>query len=403
MRKATVKTTGKFNVIVSIVSGILLFSGIILFSGILLAAGPVFAQDAVKDAEKILDATAATVIENLKIPGLAVAVSMPDGKIIEKYYGKANIEYNASVDKDTVFQIGSLSKTFTALAIMILKEQGKLSVNDSITKFIPGCPRWKKITLKHLMQHTSGIKSITSVEPFCGNQMKDWTPEEVVAILKPLKLDFETGTNAQYSNSGSILLSMVIEKASGMKYNEFLWKYIASPLGMNHTMFVPNADIVPNRAAGYINADGRTRNAGYASSLAPFGSGGIMSCVSDLVKLKDAFRPGKLLKKESIDEMFAITKLNNGKDFLVKVGEIGYTFGYCLETLVTTDQKIFPGKSGSISGFNAQFIYFKDKNLLIAATANLDSGSPGVGEKAKGVTMGQCLLPMLLEMSDIVK
>lgn len=382
-------------------ASIILF--IIVFSGILLPAGKVFAQDAVKDAEKMIDATVAPVIENIKIPGLAVAVSMPDGTVIEKYYGKANIEYNAPVDKDTVFNIGSLSKTFTALAIMILKEQGKLDVNDSITKYVPNCPKWKNITLRHLMQHTSGIKSITEVEPFSGNQMKDWKPEEVVAMLKPLKLDFETGTNAQYSNSGCILLSMVIEKASGMKYNEFLWNYIASPLGMKHTMFVPDAEIVLKRASGYINAFGRTRNAKYASTLAPFGSGGIISCVSDLVKLKDAFRPGKLLKKESIDEMFAITKLNNGKDFIVNVGEIGYTFGYCLETLVTRDGKIFPGKSGAISGFNAQFVYFKDKNLLIAVTANLASESPGVSEKAKGITMGQCLLPMILEMSAIVK
>jgi CubicO group peptidase (beta-lactamase class C family) len=369
----------------------------------LLSAGPVFAQEAVRNAEKIIDAVAMPIIENIKIPGLAVAVSMPDGKVVEKYYGKANIEYNAPVDKDTVFQIGSLSKTFTALAIMILKEQGKLDVNDSITKYIPNCPKWKKITLKHLMQHTSGIKSITGVEPFKVNQMKDWKPEEVVAILKPLKLVFETGTNAQYSDSGCILLSMVIEKASGMKYNEFLWKYIAGPLGMNHTMFVPNADIVPKRAAGYINADGRARNAEYASSLAPFGSGGIISCVSDLLKLKDAFRPGKLLKKESIDEMFATAKLNNGKDFLIKAGEVSFTFGYCLETFITKDGKVCPGKSGSISGFSAQFIYFKDKNLLIAVTANLDPASPGVGEKAKGVTMSQCIIPMVLEMSAIVK
>ena len=382
---------------------IIIISIIMVFSGMLLSAGKVFAQDAATDAGKMIDATVAPVIENIKIPGLAVAVSMPDGTVIEKYYGKANIEYNAPVDKDTVFHIGSLSKTFTALAIMILKEQGEIDVNDSMTKYIPNCPKWKKITLRHLMQHTSGIKSITSVEPFCGNQMKDWKPEEVVAMLKPLKLDFETGTNAQYSNSGCILLSMVIEKASGMKYNEFLWNYIASPLGMKHTMFVPDAEIVPKRASGYINALGRTRNSEYASTLAPFGSGGIISCVSDLVKLKDAFRPGKLLKKESIDEMFAVTKLNNGKDFIVNVGEIGYTFGYCLETLVTKDGKIFPGKSGAISGFNAQFVYFKDKNLLIAATANLASESPGVGEKAKGVTMGQCLLPMILEMSNIVK
>lgn len=375
--------------------------GVILSFAFLLYAGPVFAEEAKKDSGKMIDEIAAFYMDNMKIPGLAIAISTPDGKIIEKYYGKANIEYDAAVEKDTIFPIGSLSKTFTAIAIMILKEQGKLDVNDKITKYIPDCPAWDKITLKNLMQHTSGIPSITGVEPFMSNQMKDWKPEEIVAILNPLKFDFEPGTNAKYSNSGCILLSMVVEKVSGMSYNDFLQKNIAGPLGMKQTAFNSNRVIVPKRASGYMTVDGKTENAQYASTLAPFGSGGITSNVTDMLKLKDAFQPGKLLKKESIDEMFAVTKLNDGKDYIT-AGPVGITYGYCLETLVTPDGKMIPGKSGAISGFKSQFFYFKDKNVFIAITANLHMDSPAVGEKMKGMKMMDCPVTMSLQLYEAI-
>ncbi|MDP2815746.1 MAG: serine hydrolase domain-containing protein, partial [Rectinemataceae bacterium] len=301
-----------------------------------------FAENKALEIDDLISGVVDPYMRNMQIPGLAVAVSMPDGKITEKYYGKANIEYGISVDKDTIFEIGSLSKTFTALAIMILRDQKKLDANDGLGKYFPECPAWEKITIKNLLQHTSGIASITSVEPFCSNQMKDWKPEEIVAMLKPLKLDFDTGSKAQYSNSGSILLAMIIEKTSGVSYNAFLQKNIVDPLGMKHTMFVGNSAIVPNRAAGYKTVDGKTRNAEYASLLAPFGSGGIMSNAADLVKLKDAFQPGIIFSKDTIDEMFAAAKLNDGSSFAVS-GGIDWTYGYGLETLLSRNGEIAPG------------------------------------------------------------
>lgn len=362
----------------------------------------VLAEDPKKEPEKKIDEMAGFFINEMKIPGLAIAISKPDGRVIEKYYGKANIEYDAPVEKKTIFPIGSLSKTYTAIAIMLLKEQGRLTVNDKITKYFPDCAAWEQITIKNLLQHTSGIQSITAVEPFRSNQMKDWKPEEIVAILKPLKLDFEPGTKAQYSNSGCILLAMIVEKVSGMLYNDFLQKNIAGPLGMKHTMFVSNRIIVPKRASGYQTVDGKTQNAEYASTLAPFGSGGILSNVTDILKLKDAFRTTKILKKESIDEMFAATKLINGEDYIVP-GPIGITYGYCLETLIAPDGKTVPGKAGAISGFKSQFYYFKDSDIFITITANLDMLSPAVGEKLKGLKMIDCLLLMSLQLFEIVK
>lgn len=377
-------------------------SGMVVLLILLLSVNHISAEESKKDTGKMIDEMAGLYIANMMIPGLAIAISMSDGKVLKKYYGKANIEYDAPVEEKTIFPIGSLSKTYTAIAIMLLKEQGRLDVNDKITKYFPDCTAWEKITIKNLLQHTSGIQSITAVEPFRSNQMKDWKPEEVVAILKPLKLDFEPGTNAQYSNSGCILLAMIVEKESGMRYNDFLQKNIAGPLGMKHTMFVSNRIIVSKRASGYVTVEGQTQNAEYASTLAPFGSGGIISNVTDILKLKDAFRPGKILKKESIDEMFAATKLNNGEDHIIP-GPIGITYGYCLEILIAPGGKVVPGKAGAISGFKSQFYYFKDKDIFIAITANLDMLSPAVGEKLKGLKMSDCLLLMSLQLFEIVK
>ena len=151
------------------------------------------------------------------IPGLSIAVSMPGGTI-EESYGLANVEYKQPVEKDSIFEIGSISKTFTAIGILMLQEEGKLSVNDRITKYFPQYPGWNEITLKHLLQHTSGIKELTETEPFKSNQGKDWTPQEVVAGIAREPLDFEPGQKAKYSNTGCIILGLVIEKVTGISY-----------------------------------------------------------------------------------------------------------------------------------------------------------------------------------------
>ena len=319
-----------------------------------------------------VDGIVKPMMDKAKIPGLSVSISTGDGNVIEMAYGFANLEHQVPATPASIFEIGSVTKTFTALGILLLHEEGRLSLDDKISKYFPDFARGGEITLTHLLQHTSGIREILTVEPFCSNQEKDWQPVEVLKMLESLPLDFNPGEKAQYSNSGCILLGLVIEKTSGTSYGDFISERIAKPLGMTHTRLGSNSELAPKRVEGYkLDAStGTVRNAAYASLVGPFASGGMISTPSDLVKLKKAFHQGVLLKQASIDAMFAPARLNNGHEF--RDPETGMTFGYCLEIFKFEGLSV-PGKTGGISGFNAYFAYVPEKDLMIAATANLEN------------------------------
>jgi len=323
-----------------------------------------------------IDEVVTKVMQEMHIPGLSIAVSMPAGKVIEKSYGLANVEYGQPVEKDSIFEIGSISKTFTALGIMMLQEEGKLNVNDRITKYFPQYPGWSEITLKHLLQHTSGVKDVTSVEPFKSNQWKDWTPQEVVAGIAGGPLDFEPGQKAKYSNTGCIILGLVIEKITGISYGDFLAAKIAKPLGMPHTTLGSNSAIIPKRVSGYAYA-GNLMNAEYASVVLPYASGGILSTPSDLIKLAKVFRGAALLNEKSIREMFDPARLNNGTIYESKDPGLKITFGYGLDMIVLKE-KIIPAKTGGISGFNSLLVYFPESQTMVAVTANLNNSLQGL-------------------------
>lgn len=319
-----------------------------------------------------VDGVVKPIMDRAKIQGLSVSISTGDGNVIERAYGFANLEHQVPTTPDSIFEIGSLTKTFTALCILLLQDESRLSVEDKISKYFPEFARGDEITLKHLLQHTSGIKEILTVEPFCSNQEKSWQPGEVLKMLESLPLDFNPGEKAQYSNSGCILLGMVIEKVSGTPYGNFVSERVIKPLGMTHTRPGSNSELTPKRVAGYkLDAStGSVRNAAYAGLVGPYASGGMLSTASDLVKLKKALHPGVLLKQASIDAMLAPARLNNGHEF--RDPATGMTFGYCLEILNFGELSV-PGKTGGISGFNAYFAYVPEKDLMIAATANLEN------------------------------
>jgi D-alanyl-D-alanine carboxypeptidase len=341
--------------------------GIILFA-LTMSFSTALASDQITQAQ--VDQAIKKVMQEKHIPGLSIAASMPSGTI-EESYGLANVEYQQPVDKDSIFEIGSISKTFTAIGILMLQEEGKLSINDKITKYFPQYPGWNEITLKHLLQHTSGIKDLTETEPFKSNQGKDFTPQEVIQTIAREPLDFEPGQKAKYSNTGCIILGLVIEKVTGVSYADFLTARIAKPLGMAHTMLGSNSAIIPKRVAGYAYA-GSLTNAEYASLVLPYASGGILSTPSDLIKLVKVFRGEALLNEKSIREMFSPTHLNNGTRYETKDPGLKITFGYGLDSIVLKE-KIIPAKTGGISGFNSFFAYFPESQTMVAVTANLNN------------------------------
>ncbi|MBI5584545.1 MAG: beta-lactamase family protein [Deltaproteobacteria bacterium] len=319
-----------------------------------------------------VDGIVKPIMEKARIPGLSIAISSADGRTLERSYGTSNLEHQIPVTRESIFEIGSLTKTFTALAILLLEEEGKLRVDDKLSKYFPGFRGGEEITLRHLLQHTSGIKEILQVEPFGTNQEKDWRPQEVVKMLESLPLDFEPGQRAQYNNSGCMLLGLVIEKVSGVAYGDFLAERIVKPLGMMHTQIGRNDAVIRNRVTGYeLNtATGSMRNAKYTSLVSPYASGGLLSTPADLIKLKKALRPGALLKPASLEAMFAPVRLNNGQKF--EQPGTGMTFGYCLELLKFGEQ-VVPGKTGGISGFNAYFAYLPQWDFMVAVTGNLQN------------------------------
>ena len=318
--------------------------------------------------EKV-DEVVTKMMKEKHIPGLSIAISVP-GKIIERSYGIANAEYNIPVEKESIFEIASVSKTYAALSIVILQEKGKLSVNDRLTKYFPQYPMWNEITLKHLLQHTSGIREMTETEPFKSNQQRDWTPQEVIDRLAKEPLDFEPGQKARYSNIGCVILGLVVEKVTGMPYGDFLSKMIAKPLGMAHTTLGGDRAIVPKRVSGYAYT-GQLVNAPFASLVLPYASGGILSNPSDMVKLKKVFDGEALISKESLKDMFAQVVLSDGTGYVLP-GPVTMTFGYGLDSIVKNN-RIIPAKTGGISGFNSFFAYYPETRTMVAVTANLDN------------------------------
>lgn len=349
-------------------------TGTIVFVVILQAfflLSPALAEQKKTISPEEIDTITTKIMKHRNIPGLSIAMTMADGTNITRSYGFAEVEHTVSVQSDSIFAVGSITKVLTAISIMMLQEQGKLSTADKLLKYFPDYPGGEDITIRHLLQHTSGIKEIGIIEPFKSNQMKDWTPQQLVAILKTQPLDFEPGQRAQYSNSGYILLGLIIEKITGSTYAEFVEKQIIKPLGMSNTMMGSNGQIIPRRAAGYIVAGKTLKNAEVLSLSSPYASGGLMSTSSDLVKLMRALKPGVLLKQKSIDEMTTPVQLNNGQEYSNITGTgLDFTYGYGLE-MIKRGNVLVPGKTGSISGFNAYVAYYKDNGLTIAITSNL--------------------------------
>lgn len=333
-------------------------------------ATPVSAGTPLQVTPEKVDEVVTGIMKEKHIPGLSIAISMP-GKTIERSYGSANIEHNVPVEKDSVFEIGSISKTFTAIGVLMLEQEGKLGVNDRLTKYFPQYPQWQSITLKHLLQHTSGIREMTDTEPFKGNQQKDWTPQEVIARMAAEPLDFEPGQRASYSNVGCIILGLVIEKVTGISYGDFLGGRILKPLGMTNTMLGSKSAVIPKRVSGYVYK-GKLMNTPYASLVLPYASGGMTSTPSDLIKLTKVFTSEAILTKRSVKDMFAPARLNNGTEYISPPPGLHMTFGYGLDS-VMIGNRVVPAKTGGISGFNSFFAYFPESQTMVALTSNLDN------------------------------
>jgi D-alanyl-D-alanine carboxypeptidase len=239
-----------------------------------------------EDAEDAVDRFVTGQRESQHIPGLSLAVVRGGVVILARGYGFANLEMNVRVTPETVFQIGSPTKQFTATAVMMLAEEGKVGLGESIARYQEGLPaRWNGVTVRHLLDHTSGIKSFTSLPDVMARlTFLPTSRDEILALVADEPLEFAPGERYAYNNTGYYLLGHIIEQASGQPYGDFLHGRIFAPLGMDATRVNNMDDILPHRASGYVWAENRWWNARPTSMTWAFSAGALVSTVLDLAR-----------------------------------------------------------------------------------------------------------------------
>ena len=266
-------------------------------------------------ATELAQAIDAMLVEACKpdAPGAAVIVARDGNVVFRKGYGMANLELGVPIAPEMVFRLGSITKQFTAVAILMLAEQGKLALEDDITRFLPDYPtQGHTITVEHLLTHTSGIKSYTSMPEWLALRRNDLTVEELIDLFKDQPMEFAPGERWAYNNSGYVLAGAIIEKVSGQTYEQFLEQQIFEPLGMARTCYDRTTRIVPGRVAGYDRGDEGIENAAYVSMTHPYAAGALMSSVDDLQRWDEALFAHRLVKPESLQRAFTPFVLNDG-------------------------------------------------------------------------------------------
>jgi CubicO group peptidase (beta-lactamase class C family) len=295
-----------------------------------------------------------------RIPGLALTIVQSGKAIQTKTYGLADIELNVPVKPNTVFEIGSVTKQFTAAGILMLVQDGKLSVDDRISQHLKGTPEsWANITVRHLLTHTSGIKSYTGLDGFALT--KHLTQEKFIKAIGAQPLEFQPGASWKYCNTGFNLLGFIIENLSGKNYWDYMRELIFKPLGMSETTDRLPGAIIPNRAAGYEKTNHVFINRDYDLTDV-FSAGAIASTTEDLAKWSAALDGETLLKAATKEQMWTPAKLTNGKP-------VKYGFAWFLDT-VEGHRNI--GHGGSTSGFSASLQRFPDDHLAVILLTNTD-------------------------------
>jgi CubicO group peptidase (beta-lactamase class C family) len=293
-----------------------------------------------------------------KIPGISLAVLRNGRIILLKSYGLANVEHQVPVKPETIFQSGSIGKQFTAAAVMMLVEEGKLSLDDKITKYFSDAPpAWSNITVRYLLNHTSGMGGF----PAEVELKRDYTEEELLSLFKKTPLDFEPCAAWNYSNAGYATLGILIRKVTGKFYGDFLQERIFKPLGMATARVISEADIVPNRAAGYRLVNGALKNQEWVSpSTNSTADGSLYFSILDLAKWDAALYDDKLLKQSALNQIWTQTTLKGGR-------QKPYGFGWHTNVLHGR-RVVFHG--GAWQGFKSSIIRFLDDKLTIIFFAN---------------------------------
>ncbi|MCG8455305.1 MAG: serine hydrolase, partial [Holophagales bacterium] len=298
----------------------------------------------------------------IPLPQVSVRIA-DDGEVLFRAArGMADLELGVPIEPAHVFRLGSITKQFTAAAILLLEAEGKLAVDAEITDYLPDYPtHGHRITVDHLLQHTSGIASYTSIPGYMmGSEIRtDLTTEELVDVFDDRAMDFAPGERWQYNNSGYVLLGAIVEAVSGMTYADFVQQHIFEPLGMENSHY-GGSQLVPGRVAGYSGTGGDYSNAPFLSMTQPHAAGSLLSTVDDLARWNAGLFGGRLLETEAVERMTRETVLNGGDT---------HPYGYGLALSEVRGQRAI-GHGGGIFGFSTYAMWVPDSKVFVAVLSN---------------------------------
>ena len=333
-------------------------------AALLLGAAPTFlgAQEADRGRlVAILDSLTVAHAEDSLVAGAAVAVVSHGDTLLLKGYGYADLEWQVPMPTDAVFEIGSVTKQFTAAAVMQLVEQGKLDLSADLTTYLPDYDtQGRHIPLRRLLDHTSGIKGYTEMREFGEFMMRDLPRDSLVAMFQHVPLEFEPGTAQIYNNSAYFLLGLIIEKVSGESYEEYVKRHLFEPLGMTRTSYCDQDAVVRHQAHGYDQGAHGLQHKGYLNHLWPFAAGSLCSTAGDLVRWNQALHGGKVVNPTSYEDMTTPDPLEGGTPIRYGTGLMVFDDG--------GRRAITHG--GGINGFLSDAWYYPDQDLLVVVLQN---------------------------------
>lgn len=333
------------------------------------APAPAASTSAALSADQMgkIDQVAEQALSTQAVTGISLAV-VRDGRVVySRAYGYSSIELQQTARDTSVYEIGSITKQFTAGAILLLAEEGKLTLDDSLAKYVPDFPRAKEITLRQLLSMTSGIPDYTDQPAFDSSVQKPATPADVVALVKTQPLDFDPGTRFEYSNTNYFLLGMVIEKASGQSYADYLYQRVFRSLGMSATQFGNAGASSPDLATGY-SFDGRRIKPDVPWNLDwAYSAGGIVSSVLDLAVWDTALLQGKPISLGSLRTMWSPISLKDGT-------KVPYGFGWSIETLYGHREI---DTNGGLPGYNGRNAAFPNDQFDVVVLGNSQAFAAG--------------------------
>lgn len=304
---------------------------------------------------------------HMKVSGFSGAVLLAkEGKpLVAKGYGDANIEWQIPNTTTTKFRIGSITKQFTSMVVMLLREQGQIKLEDSMCVYVAPCPdAWKPVTIHHLLTHTSGIPTYTGIPAWREVNMVPKTTDQIIAFVRDLPLQWAPGEKYAYNNSGYFLLGVIIEKITGKKYEQALQEMVLTPLGLSDTGYDWSRTILPRRAAGYTGVGSARTNTPALDMQHPYAAGSLYSTVEDLLKWDQALYRNTLLPDAAKQLMWTPFKEN-------------YAYGWNIAEATATafggHRRVAHG--GGINGFSAMIVRLPEPRMTVIVLSNNDSAS----------------------------